>query len=253
MTKTGTAVAGTEAPSLPAIMSPAHMVAEAVRAGQFDVVDKLIALQERHEARVAKQEFDNALADAKGEFLPIYKNRTVDFPGKNDESKRTNYRYEDLAQIEAAIKPALTKYGLSYRWRVTSEVDKPVRVTCILAHRGGHFEETTLEAGRDNTGNKNGIQQIGSTLTFLQRYTLKAACGLAVSNDDDGQSAEVLDTITPEQQTALEALIEEAGAQIDKVCEWAKVDALRNMPAKMFDQAVLFLEQRKNRRRTIPA
>lgn len=232
----------------PAIMSPAQMVAVAVQQGQFDVVDKLIALQERHEARVAKQEFDNALADAKGEFGPITKNRLVDFESKTGGAK-TNYRYEDLAQIEAAIKPALSKYGLSYRWRVSSETDKPVRVTCVLAHRGGHAEETTLEAGRDSSGNKNAIQGIGSTITFLQRYTLKAACGLAVSNDDDGQSSEALDTITPEQQERLMTLIEEAGAQVEKVCEWAKVEALVYMPAKMFDQAVVLLEQRKAKRR----
>jgi hypothetical protein len=40
----------------------------------------------------------------------------------------------------------------------------------------------------DATGNKNPVQQIGSTVTYLQRYTLLAATGLATSDsDDDGR------------------------------------------------------------------
>lgn len=67
-----------------------------------------------------------------------------------------------------------------------------VTVTCIISHRDGHFEENTLSAGRDESGNKNSIQAVGSTLTYLQRMTLKASLGLAASDDDDGASADVV-------------------------------------------------------------
>ena len=48
-------------------------------------------------------------------------------------------------------------------------------MTCVVSHRLGHSEENTLTAGRDESGNKNNIQAVGSTITYLQRYTLKAA------------------------------------------------------------------------------
>jgi hypothetical protein len=79
------------------------------------------------------------------------------------------------------VTPILGKYGLSYRYRVSSNVNEPIVVTCVVSHKDGHFEETTLLAGRDDSGNKNSIQQVGSTLTYLQRMTLKAALGLAAA------------------------------------------------------------------------
>ena len=43
--------------------------------------------------------------------------------------------------------------------------------------------------GADQSGSKNGFQAIGSAVTYLQRYTLKAALGLSAEVDDDAQSA----------------------------------------------------------------
>ena len=70
---------------------------------------------------------------------------------------------------------------LSYRWRTTSEINQPVSVTCIVSHRSSYSETNTPSAGRDDSGKKNSIQQVGSTITYLQRYTLKAALGFGGS------------------------------------------------------------------------
>jgi hypothetical protein len=60
---------------------------------------------------------------------------------------------------------------------------------CIVEHRDGHSEDTSLTAQPDNSGKKNSIQAIGSTITYLQRYLLKLALGIAASKDDDANSA----------------------------------------------------------------
>jgi hypothetical protein len=142
---------------------------------------------ERMEKRNAKIAFDEALAAAKSEIPTIQKNRTVDF---STSKGRTHYQHEDLGEIAKTVDPILSKYGLSYRWKTEAEPNQPVRVTCIISHRMGHSEENSLPAPRDDTGNKNSIQQIGSTVTYLQRYTLKASLGLAVAHDDDGHGGE---------------------------------------------------------------
>jgi hypothetical protein len=55
----------------------------------------------------------------------------------------------------------------------------------------GHSEETTLRAIPDTSGSKNSIQAIGSTVTYLQRYTLLAAVGMAAAGmDNDGRAAD---------------------------------------------------------------
>ena len=45
-----------------------------------------------------------------------------------------------------------------------------------------------MSAPADSSGSKNPVQQIGSTMTYLQRYTLIGALGLTTADkDDDGR------------------------------------------------------------------
>jgi hypothetical protein len=165
---------------------PMDLMQRAVTSGADVVVlEKLMGLQERYEANKARKAFDDAIAAFKAEVPQIGKDRLVDFTTNKG---RTRYRYEDLSTIAEAVDKPLSKVGLSYRWRTVSTSPTSVTVTCIVSHRDGYSEENSLSAGPDPTGNKNSIQALGSAVTYLQRYTLKAALGLTASEDDDGQS-----------------------------------------------------------------
>lgn len=148
-----------------------------------EVMEKLLAVQQRWEAGEAKKAFDKAMAKAKAEIPVLHKGNAVNFGN-------THYQYEDLASIARTIDPILSKHGLGYRWRTDSDA-KTTSVTCIVSHELGHSEETKLAAPNDQSGNKNAIQAIGSAVTYLQRYSLKAALGLSASADDDARSVSV--------------------------------------------------------------
>lgn len=224
-------------------VTPMDMLNRAVSSGaDIVMIEKLMGLQERWEAGQARKAFDNAMSAAKAEIPNITKNREVDFTSPKG---RTNYRYEDLGEIAKTVSPILAKHGLSYRYRTTSNVNEPVTVTCIVSHRDGHFEENTLCAGRDDSGNKNSIQQVGSTLTYLQRMTLKAALGLAVSNDDDGKSTEAAPTITQAQADDLADLIEAKGASRAAFLKWAKQGRIEDIPADQFDACKIAISNYK--------
>jgi hypothetical protein len=196
-------------PAVPAANPVMDMIRQAVSAGQpLDVIRELKDMAKELAADEARRAFDAALSDAKSEMPVILKNRTVGYDHKNGEGK-TSYRHEDLGEIARTVDPILSRHGLSYRFRTKSEPNQPIVVTCIVAHRDGHSEENTLSAGRDESGKKNAIQAIASTITYLQRYTLKAALGLAASDDDDGKGSEVSEpvtTITDEQRAELKKL-----------------------------------------------
>ncbi len=230
-------------------LTPMDMVGRAVASGaSIEVVEKLMALHERWEAGQARKAFDAAMADAKGEIPVILKNREVGFEHKTGDGK-TSYRHEDLGEIARTVDPILAKHGLSYRFRTTSAMNEPVSVTCIVAHRNGHSEENTLTAGRDDSGKKNSIQQIGSTITYLQRYTLKAALGLAASADDDGISAAApLMAINDQQREDLSKLLDETGADEAKFMAFFGIEFLAELPAKRFGEAKTMLEQKKARK-----
>lgn len=226
-------------------LTPMDMVGRAVASGaSIEVVEKLMALHERWEANQGRKAFDEAMAAAKAEIPVIFKSREVDFTSAKG---RTHYRYEDLAEIAKTINPILGKHGLSYRFRTTSPANEPVTVTCIVSHRQGYSEENTLSAGRDESGNKNSIQAIGSTLTYLQRMTLKAALGLAASSDDDGAASSSAMTITDEQLKKLQTLASEVGGDVAKLCGHFKIESLPDLPIARFAEAVGIMELKRQK------
>jgi hypothetical protein len=172
----------------PGSNSPAELLRIAVQSGaDVDKLEQLMALVERHEANEARKAFVAAMAALKAEPLVIFKKQTVDFSSSKG---RTHYKHANLADVTNVVGPAMAKHGLSYRWDVQQE-PKLVTVTCIVTHELGHSERVTLTAPVDDSGNKNPIQMVGSTVQYLERYTLLAATGLATQNehDDDGRSA----------------------------------------------------------------
>ena len=226
-------------------LTPMDMLERAVSSNAgVEVISKLMDLQDRWQASHARRSFDEAMAAAKAEIPVIMKNREVDFTSPKG---RTNYRHEDLAEIARTVDPILSRHGLSYRFRVTSNVNEPVSVTCILSHRAGHSEETTLSAGRDESGNKNSIQAIGSAITYLQRYTLKAALGLAAASDDDGAAVEAPDYVSRAQLNEIIDLAEAVGADKEKFCKYLRVGSLAEIPANRFDHAVKLLEAKRGK------
>lgn len=226
-------------------LTPMDMLERAVSSNAgVEVISKLMDLQDRWQAGQARRSFDEAMAAAKAEIPVIMKNREVDFTSSKG---RTNYRHEDLAEIARTVDPILTKHGLSYRFRTTSQPNEPVSVTCIVSHRHGHSEENTLSAGRDESGNKNSIQAVGSTITYLQRYTLKAALGLAASNDDDGSASEKPAFITSDQLQRIIALTDEVKADKERFCKYLKIGSLAEILASDFDHAMKLLEAKRSK------
>jgi hypothetical protein len=250
-----TALAKAEPVNVPAAqsagaMTPMQMLNTALERGAgMDVLEKLMTLQERWEANQARKAFDEAMAAAKAEIPPIFKNRTVDFTSQKG---RTHYKHEDLAEIARTVNPILGKHGLSYRFRTSAEVNQPVSVTCVVSHRLGYYEENTLHGPRDESGNKNSLQAIGSTLSYLQRMTLKAALGLAATEDDDGRRAEMkadepdpLATIDDAQQAQIRALLDETKSNVGIFLEVAKAETISDILAKDFDGLIAKLNMKK--------
>lgn len=213
------------------MVTPMTMIERALEKGHsVDVLEKLMELAERNENKIARRAFDAAIASAKAEFKPIHKSGKV-----SHGAGKTAFEHETMADIEKAVQGALSRYGIHYRFR-TEQSDR-VTVTCVIAHKDGHSEENSLSGAPDSSGAKNSIQAIGSVVTYLERYTLKAALGLAASNDDDGQAAEQRvgnENISADQWQELTDLIEKAGIPESVVLTSEKISALDFLPARRF-------------------
>lgn len=228
-----------------AVMTPMDMLNRAVSQGaDIEILEKLMALQERWEASQARKAFDLAMAAAQGEMPKLAKNRLVNYPSTKSPTGFVTYRHEDLAGIIETIQPVLKKHGLAHRFRTTQDGDK-ITVTCVITGHG-HHEENSLSAGRDTSGGKNNHQEIASAVTYLERYTLKAALGIAASNDDDGRTADAADAITLEQVEELVALADEVGADKEAFCRYFKVNGFADITTKDFPRAIAALNKKRS-------
>ncbi|WP_089176779.1 ERF family protein [Bosea sp. AS-1] len=221
-------------------ITPLSLLSSALDRGADEhVLSQLIGLHERSRGEEARRSFEAALAAAKAELPAIAKTQIASIGAKH-------YRHEDLAEIVRTVGPVLARHGLAYRFRSNSDGEK-VTITCVISHRDGHSEENSLSASADHSGEKNAIQAIGSTLTYLQRMTLKAALGLAAADDDDGKAAGVGETITRQQTRELLALMDEVGGEREALLRFFKIKAFAELPARRFRQALVMLNARKGR------
>lgn len=161
--------------------TPADLLRIAVENGaDLDRLERLMALQERWEANEARKAYVAAMTAFKAEKLTIVKGKKVEYVG-------TSYMHAELSDVTDVICPALARHQLSHRWDVSQEGER-ITVDCVITHVLGHSERVTMQAMPDNSGKKNAIQQVASTITYLQRYTLLAATGVATKGqDDDGK------------------------------------------------------------------
>lgn len=156
--------------------------------GSLEQIEKLLDLQLKWEANEARKAYVADMAAFKQNPPTIKKDKAVGYHTK--EGDFVGYKHATLGNVTDAIVEGLAKHGFSHKWDVDQQGDT-VRVTCRITHRMGHSEDVSMSAPKDNSGKKNLIQQVASTITYLQRYTLLAATGLAThdQHDDDGADA----------------------------------------------------------------
>ena len=207
----------------------------------LDKLERMLAMKERMEAQTARISFARALAEARSQIPPIIKDAAVDYTPKG--GGRVYYQHETLAGIAKVIDPILSAHGLSYRFR-TDQGQGGVRVTCIVQHSDGHAEDTTLAGAPDQSGNKNGFQAVGSAVTYLQRYTLKAALGLSAEVDDDAQAATPRETPRQEKPrfdpqasvNRIKTMIAKRTTRDDLAALWtSEKEALQELPDPIFE------------------
>jgi len=184
------------------------MLAMAVEANADpERLDKLMDLQLKWEANEARKAYSVAMAEFRTNCPAINKTKRVGYEAKNG-GNRTDYTHAGLSETLEQIKTVMSACGLSHSWR-TSQEGGLVRVRCIVSHAMGHAEETSLSAPPDTTGNKNPIQQVASTVTYLERYTLFAILGLASQDQDDDGAGAAPVPVRPEPTKSEDLVIDE--------------------------------------------
>jgi hypothetical protein len=204
----------------------------------IDQIQKLMEMQKEIDAYQAKKAYVSAMTAFKANPPKITKDKHVQF-------NKTEYTHASLGNVTEIINSKLAEHGLSASWS-THQADAIIEVTCTIMHSLGHCERTTLKASPDQSGGKNNIQAIGSTISYLQRYTLLSLTGLATHDQDDDGIKSDQKYIDKEQFDVLVDMINEVEADEEKFLKYMKVDILEDILDRDFNRAIAALQAKKN-------
>ena len=189
------------APATALTITPLQMLQVAVEQNaDLEKMQKLMDLHERWEANQARKAYVKAMAAFKAEPHEIVKDTHVNF---GTQKGATDYYHATLGQVCEVVGVGLAPHGLAHNWKTAQNEKGLITVTCVITHEEGHREEVSLSAMPDTSGSKNAIQALGSAVTYLERYTLMAATGLAAAGQDD-DGAEAGDKPVPEERPTRE-------------------------------------------------
>lgn len=226
-------------------------VSDAIRAGaSVEALERIMAMQERWEANEARKAFNRAIAQFKAKPPAILKNVQVGYDSRRT-GEHVGYKHEDLAELLAAVDPALAEHGLWLRFKIDSNEPGKIKVTCVVGHEAGYSEEpASLTGSPDTSGNKNPLQAIASTVSYLQRYTAKAALGLAAARDDDGKAGGGSTAAISEKQAdeINTKLLENPGIDVDKFLQLAGAPSVSDILAIKFDAAMGYLKRQASKK-----
>jgi hypothetical protein len=170
--------------------TPDELISLAVQKGSdLSQLEKVLEIRIKYEQNEALKAYHKAMAAFKAEAPVIGKNKNVKFTSQKT-GQTTSYSHATLDNVIEVTTPVLSRYGLSATWITTQEAEK-ICVACKISHELGHSETPAkLCAGGDTSGSKNDVQAIGSTASYLERYTFLAALGLSTKGmDNDAQSS----------------------------------------------------------------
>jgi len=126
------------------------------------------------------KEIASALAKFQGE---------VKDPVKDSDNPFFKSKYVELDGLLAAVRPVLSKNGLSFIQSPGGN-GQDITITTLLMHSSGEwieFDPLTLHAVKTDP------QGAGSAITYARRYALSAILGVAWDDDDDGNKASLSD------------------------------------------------------------
>lgn len=217
-----------------AAVTPLMLLQQAINQGvSIEQLERLQLMHERWEANQARKAYRAAMNAFKAAAPIILKNKHVKIEPKDSSKRTAEYDQATLDHVCDQVIPALASHALSHDWK-TEQNGEWIKVTCILTHEGGHSEERSLMGVADNSGFKNSIQAIASTVTYLERYTLLMVCGLAAKGMDNDGRGVTIEAEIPQQRVAqlcasianapnvaeLQRLYIEAGREAQKVSDW---------------------------------
>ncbi len=203
----------------------------------IDVVERMVALLERQEAKQSQTAYMDAMAECQREIPQIQKDGRIMVKGM----ERSRYALHE--DIDTAIRPIYSKHGFAVSYDTAPKENK-IEVSMKVSHRAGHSETTTIALPVDASDFRSSVQSVGSTITYAKRQLLAMKFNIVSRGlDDDGQGGDR--KITDDQAKDLQALMDEVKQDVPKFLKYFQIAKVSDLPEKEFRGAVQDLERKR--------
>jgi ERF superfamily len=224
--------------------------------------ERIEAMIERARAKRAENQYNAAFYEMQAELPEINKDNKIVILDKNGR-KIQETPYASYDNIQRVTRPILKAHGFALKMRTEPGRDGVgIVVIAMLAHGGGHHESMILPLPLENSGSKNNVQGINSSISYGKRICTTTMLDLIRTApqdaDNDGRAPEGKKRnlrpsagaaaepeqpdpeakITGAQAKELLKVIDECDIPISRFIEKYKVTAVHELPARFFDEAV---------------
>jgi len=191
---------------------------------------KILDMQERILNKQASIEFNKSMALA-----------MVQIPSVARETQGQSNKFAAFENINKIVKTIIAKHGLFITFRTEFQSDDFLLVTAKITHQSGYSQETSMRFPFDNSGNKNDIQAVGSSISYGKRYTMSALLGIATHDeDDDGFSTSK--TIGEKEIERINNGLDKSGIGLDVLCKYMEVERLSDIKLEKYNNALVYLK-----------
>jgi hypothetical protein len=210
----------------------------------MDKMERLLQMQERILNRNAEAAFNAGMTDAQADMGRISTDAT---------NPQTRSNYATYGKLDAALRPIYTKHGfaLSFDTGEGAPADY-VRIVAHVSHSAGYTRSYHADMPADGKGAKGGdvmtkTHATGAAMSYGMRYLLKMIFNVAIGEQDrDGNEGGGV-SISEDQLKKLQALADEVGGDVARLCQHFKIEALPDLPAAKLAEAVGIMELKRQR------
>jgi len=219
-----------------------HLIEKGDPEKNIGVLERLIALKERSDAKQAEREFAQAFATLQKEIGSVEARKAV--PNRDNSIR---YIYAPFEDIMRHVQPFLEAHGFSVSFSSEIKEDRVI-LLCALRHIGGHSQTNQFMA-RIGSGppNASGAQADGAAATYAKRRAFCDALNIVAEVDTDGadQDARSLGApISHDQAQTLRELVKETRSNESAFLKYAGAATYEEIGQKRYAELFRTLQNK---------
>ncbi len=151
----------------------------------------------------------------------------------NKSKEGYGYKYAPLDEVLKIVRGVLAKHGISFIQTSNFFKEGVLEVTTTLFYED-EFIESKVAAPYNQLRGMNDYQSIGSGLTYLRRYGLSLAVGIASDEDNDAHGQK---SIAKKEKEEILSLLQATKSDVKKFLKWLGVGSVDELNEEAYYKA----------------